>query len=715
MNNSESTNVMNFQETETDETGSSSTVSFQINEASILRKDFDILKNMGKGAYAAAVYKVRNKLDVKLYAIKVIPCEELNEEMPKEVEFLSVLNHPNVVRYCTAWTDGAKKKEYYDKDSESSDDFVKFERESEKSDVTAKDISPTSTDSNNHCICMFIQMEFCKTTLANVIKGTIDGPLSPDGDKELHKNLDRILRLITHIVKGLAYIHDKGIIHRDLKPENILIDGDDFAKIGDFGLATWNHALTDGKASHTGKVATPLYDAPELGTVCSGSSNAHYNEKVDMYSLGIIIYEMCCPRFETAMERKEVLSDLRNNPIHIPQFELPKGLSKLIRELLDHDSKGRPSAAEILKNGCLVFDEIDMNPNTFSVAKILPSPVASKINLVEAMKGKARKIFELHGGYSFPHGLPMPSCYQYSVENSAIHSKTYCFFENLTGASNTMYTRARFDMVSPDSTYANFAMTVEALEIAYEFLDSFSGWVNTSDFVIRLTDSKIISALATLQKDYENLKVWSVFRNVKRLINIFKSRKIKCPILVAPKLHEVYHLSETVFQIVSIDKVLASGDRYRLPVKCGSDSANQFIKQQSVIGVTIYVTRFIDILESKNIFLSKFDVFIGSVYCNQLIEEKLDLAKKLRDVGIRCTPSYTNYRNIRAIKKYVEKTKIHYAVILEKNKLERNRQVALYSRISGNCYQEEDIPLENIVPHLRKSIEQSNMMQFLSS
>ncbi|XP_065208673.1 uncharacterized protein LOC135837360 [Planococcus citri] len=692
-------------ETETDETGSSSTVSFQVNEASILRKDFDILDNIGKGAYAAAVYKVRNKLDAKFYAIKVIPCEKLNEGIPKEIEFLTELNHPNVVRYCTSWTDGAKKKEYSDKDSDaSSDDFVTFVRESnEKSDANGKDISPTSTDSNNHRICMFIQMEFCETTLANAIKGTFDRPL------QLHKNPDRILRLITHIVKGLAHIHDKGIIHRDLKPENILIDHNDVAKIGDFGLATWNHALTDGKASHTGKVGTPLYDAPELGVLCSGSnsSKAHYNEKVDMYSLGIIIYEMCCPSFETAMERKEVLSDLRNNPLHIPQFELPKGLSKLIFKLLHHDTKRRPSAAEILKNGCLVFDEINiMNPSKFSIEKILPSPVASKINLLEAMKGKARKIFELHGGYSSPYAMLPSTYYEYLIENSAIHPKTYSFNEIPSRTSNMIDRQnyAKFDMVFPDSTPANFAMLVEALEIAYEFLDSFSGLVNTSHFVIRLFDCEIISADATIQKAYKNLK---------RLINILKSRQMKCQLLVPSKFEENIDFPALVFQIVYGNEVLASGDWYRLPADLAPNTENHSIKQ-SIIEVTIIFTHFIDILEPKNIFLSKSEVFIVTVYCNKLIEEKLELAKKLRDVGIRCTPSCVNYRNVRAIKKYVEKTKMHYTVILDKNKLERDHQVTLYSRISGNSYQEEDIAMENIVTHLRKSIEQSNMAQFLS-
>ena len=57
----------------------------------------------------------------------------------------------------------------------------------------------------------------------------------------------------------------------------------------------------------TGKVGTALYVSPEL---CKAKSS-HYNQKVDLYSLGIIFFEMCSPSLSTGMERVKILSLLR--------------------------------------------------------------------------------------------------------------------------------------------------------------------------------------------------------------------------------------------------------------------------------------------------------------------------------------------------------------------------------------------------------------------
>ena len=63
------------------------------------------------------------------------------------------------------------------------------------------------------------------------------------------------------------------------------------------------------KESVTGKVGTFLYVAPELGK--RGNLRAKYSPKVDLYSLGIIFFEMCFRPLTTAMERVEVLGNLR--------------------------------------------------------------------------------------------------------------------------------------------------------------------------------------------------------------------------------------------------------------------------------------------------------------------------------------------------------------------------------------------------------------------
>lgn len=120
------------------------------------------------------------------------------------------------------------------------------------------------------------------------------------------------------------------MIHRDLKPVNIFLDSRDQVKIGDFGLATTSflalqqsHEVTVSSSradhigsSHTGNVGTALYVAPEL---VGKASKSTYNQKVDLYSLGIIFFEMCHRPFATGMERIEILAGIR-----LPTIAMPK-------------------------------------------------------------------------------------------------------------------------------------------------------------------------------------------------------------------------------------------------------------------------------------------------------------------------------------------------------------------------------------------------------
>ena len=71
------------------------------------------------------------------------------------------------------------------------------------------------------------------------------------------------------------------------------------------------------KESMTGKVGTTLYVAPELEKRCGG--RVKYSQKVDLYSLGIIFFEMCYKPLTTSMERVEVLGNLRTVSACLPE------------------------------------------------------------------------------------------------------------------------------------------------------------------------------------------------------------------------------------------------------------------------------------------------------------------------------------------------------------------------------------------------------------
>ena len=143
------------------------------------------------------------------------------------------------------------------------------------------------------------------------------------------------------IANGMMNIHKQNIIHRDLKTANILLDSNLWPKICDFGISRFesnDHNLT-------GCIGTPQYMAPEL------VSSTKYDKKVDVYSYGLILYEMC--------ELVKPFGDMTINEIFLHVVERGERLKfsrtdKSIRELITkcwaQDPNERPSFEEIYNN-----------------------------------------------------------------------------------------------------------------------------------------------------------------------------------------------------------------------------------------------------------------------------------------------------------------------------------------------------------------------------
>ncbi|XP_043655255.1 eIF-2-alpha kinase GCN2 [Drosophila teissieri] len=388
-----------------------------------LRTEFEVLMYLGKGAFGD-VLKVRNILDNREYAIKRIPLparsRQLYKKMTREVELLSRLNHENVVRYFNSWIESVDDADAAEMDkllggewSQSQQDLSvkpakspqlgptleEDEDEEDSSSSMWNGYIPNMEDSDSDGIefvdsngkvavyddeeqedstrgktnspkplmqVMYIQMEFCeKCTLRTAI------------DDNLFNDTDRLWRLFREIAEGLAHIHQQGIIHRDLKPVNIFLDSHDQIKIGDFGLATTSflalqahdtapapvHQITSAEdGTGTGKVGTTLYVAPEL---TGNASKSVYNQKVDMYTLGVILFEMCQPPFDTSMERAQTIMALRNVSINIPDAMLkdPKyeKTVKMLQWLLNHDPAQRPTAEELLISDLVPPAQLEAN------------------------------------------------------------------------------------------------------------------------------------------------------------------------------------------------------------------------------------------------------------------------------------------------------------------------------------------------------------------
>jgi serine/threonine-protein kinase len=156
----------------------------------------------------------------------------------------------------------------------------------------------------------------------------------------------RMVDLVRQILAGLEHAHALGLVHRDLKPDNVIVEAGTTPRIVDFGIAF----LRDPDATEDGGrltasgiiIGTPRYMAPEQ------ARGGDIDHRVDLFSLGVIVYEMLAgaPPFEgTAMEI--AVANMNEPPPAIPGAD--HRLDRFMRRLFERDADRRlPSARAAL-------------------------------------------------------------------------------------------------------------------------------------------------------------------------------------------------------------------------------------------------------------------------------------------------------------------------------------------------------------------------------
>src|SRR5262249_42987130 len=134
------------------------------------------------------------------------------------------------------------------------------------------------------------------------------------------------------LVEGVAYLHDHGIVHRDLKPANLFME-EGIVKIGDYGLAK---LITPSQGTeHSESIGTCHYMAPEIGS-------GKYNKPIDVYAMGIILYELITGRvpFEGETVNEVLMKHLTARP---DVSMLPEPYRTIVARALAKDPNQRPS------------------------------------------------------------------------------------------------------------------------------------------------------------------------------------------------------------------------------------------------------------------------------------------------------------------------------------------------------------------------------------
>ena len=150
---------------------------------------------------------------------------------------------------------------------------------------------------------------------------------------------DKAVEIAQHLCFGLAAAHDKGVLHRDLKPANVMIDGQGVARITDFGLAAAAHEIEGAEI----RVGTPAFMSPEQ------SSGKEVTVKSDLYSLGLVLYELFTGKRAFPATSPEELVRMRRDSTPTSPSSLVEGIDpaveRAIYRCLDVDPRGRPRSA----------------------------------------------------------------------------------------------------------------------------------------------------------------------------------------------------------------------------------------------------------------------------------------------------------------------------------------------------------------------------------
>ena len=267
-------------------------------------EDFETIKLLGKGGFGK-VFKVISKINNKIYAMKVANFDILLSKQGQrgielalnESKFLTVLTHPHIIKYYNSFKE----------------------------------------DNSLYLI------------IENAENGDLETYIEAYKKVGRHIPEDELWSIFLQCMQALDYIHRMKVIHRDIKLGNILMDNNMTIKIGDFGIcAVKKHKDTNVEnPEYLNAPYGDIFDQEEMQNhntgVISGEYKAKevkarldYDQKIDVYSMGITFYYMCYYSFPSKGNK--------NNPM-----DYSKEMLEIIDEMIEPDKDKRKSSKYFLE------------------------------------------------------------------------------------------------------------------------------------------------------------------------------------------------------------------------------------------------------------------------------------------------------------------------------------------------------------------------------
>ena len=297
------------------------------------------------------------------------------------------------------------------------------------------------------------------------------------------------MNILNQILEGLHYLHDeKGIVHRDIKPENFLLYNDGIKvriKLIDFGFATY----CKNEETMNDLLGTPQYAAPEI------FEQKPYTSKVDMWSLGVVLYNMVKGTQPFNSREIENIKDMvLHKKVNYDGFKNNK-LKNLCEGLLERDPNNRFSSFQALKE---LKEIIGTNKDEETISQKFKPEMDKMILILYNVKSFKRELLNIY------------------LEECSLETITIMFKEilSMNKTENSKY----FDEISMN----RFEIYMEAGKLI-EFTQNFKhSPENLKKRLKNLCEQKVVK---TMEKQI--IKINEFFTSIIESIKILRKRRFE--------------------------------------------------------------------------------------------------------------------------------------------------------------------------------------------